>query len=157
MSQRVTVYKLDEAGNEVWRYDGRILSRRPEQWTLEAEFRRETTRLGDLTIVAGDRFVETFYADRWYNVFEIHDGHTDELKGWYCNLARPARLEGNAIIQEDLALDLVVYPDGRLEIFDQQEYDGLVLSADERKHVEAGLEELKALAGAGQGPFRQSG
>jgi protein associated with RNAse G/E len=99
--------------------------------------------------------VETFYADRWYNVFEIHDGQTGELKGWYCNLARPARLEGSDLTQEDLALDLVVYPDGRMEVHDREEFEALALSEEERARVEAGLLELKSLAAAGEGPFRR--
>jgi hypothetical protein len=155
MSDAVTVHKLDAAGTEVWRYTGRFLSRTPTEWKLEAIFDRAKARVGDLTILAGDRFVETFYADRWYNVFEIHDGQTGELKGWYCNLARPARLEGSDLTQEDLALDLVVYPDGRMEVHDREEFEALALSEEERARVEGDLEELKSLAAAGEGPFRR--
>jgi hypothetical protein len=149
------VHKLDESGREVWRYEGRILSRQPGRWKLEATYERERTRVGSLTFDRGDRFIETFYADRWYNIFEVHDAATDGLKGWYCNLARPARLEGNAIYQEDLALDLVVYPDGRMEVHDREEFEALALSEEERARVEAGLEELTSLASAGEGPFRR--
>jgi len=156
VSDLVTVHKLDEAGNEVWRYPGRLLSRTPTEWTLEATFGRKLARIGELTMAAGDRFVETFYADRWYNVFAVYDGRTNRLKGWYCNLARPARLEGSHVIQVDLALDLVVYPDGRMQVHDRQEFDALPLSDVERARVEDALEALKALASSGQGPFRRS-
>jgi hypothetical protein len=155
MSDQVTVHKLDADGVEVWQYTGRFLSRMPTEWKLEATFGRDRVRVGELRIVAGDRFVETFYSDRWYNVFEIHDGQTDELKGWYCNLARPARLDGRDLSQEDLALDLVVYSDGRMEVHDRAEFEALELSKEERSSVEAGLLELKALARAGQGPFHR--
>jgi predicted RNA-binding protein associated with RNAse of E/G family len=153
MSDRVTVHKLDEAGNEVWSYQGRLLVRQPNRWTLEATFGRKETRVGDLIMEAGDRFVETFYADRWYNVFEVHDGGTDRLKGWYCNLARPARLAGRDVFQEDLALDLVVYPGGAMEILDREDFEALDIPDQERAQVRAGLEELTVLARAGLDPF----
>ncbi len=156
MSDTVTVHKLDADGNQVWQYTGHFLSRTPTEWTLEASFGRALAQVGDLTMIAGDRFVETFYADRWYNVFAVHDGRSGQLKGWYCNLARPARLEGSHLRQEDLALDLVVYPDGRTEVHDREEFEALALPEDERASVEAGLLELKALALAGQGPFDRS-
>jgi hypothetical protein len=157
MNDQVTVHKLDAHGKEVWQYPGRFLHRTPTEWQLEATFGRRRAQVGELTMAAGDRFVETFYADRWYNVFAVHDGQTGRLKGWYCNLARPARLEGGHLTQEDLALDLVVYPDGRMEVFDMSEFESLQLTDAERASVDAGLQELKALAIARRGPFRRYG
>lgn len=155
MSNQVTVHKLDANGKELWQYPGRFLHRTATEWRLEATFGRQLAQIGELTMAAGDRFVETFYADRWYNVFAVHEGRTGKLKGWYCNLARPARLEGSHLSQEDLALDLVVYPDGRMEVFDRSEFEALDLSDAERANVEAGLQELKALALSGQDPFNR--
>ena len=45
------------------------------------------------TLRRGDRFIETYYTDRWYNIFEIHAREDDRLKGWYCNIAKPAVME----------------------------------------------------------------
>ncbi|OQY20658.1 MAG: hypothetical protein B6I35_10355 [Anaerolineaceae bacterium 4572_32.2] len=45
--------------------------------------------LGYVALEPSDRWTECFYTDRWYNVFEIHAAD-DSLKGWYCNITRPA-------------------------------------------------------------------
>jgi uncharacterized protein len=85
----VTVYKLDERGQEVWQYPARLVARGPILW-LEANFNREDMDLGFATFRRGDRFVEYFYTDRWYNVFAVYDRDGEGLKGWYCNVCRPA-------------------------------------------------------------------
>ena len=110
MSASVTVHKLDAQGREVWTYDGIVLERGPHFLILQAFFDRQDVELCGLALHRGDRFVETFYDDRWYNVFAVHDRDTDEHKGWYCNITRPALLTDDAVKAEDLALDLVVFP-----------------------------------------------
>jgi uncharacterized protein len=153
MNASVTVHKLDHLGREVWRYPGRLLERQANLWKLEAIYGRGEGDMAGLYLRPGDRFVETFYADRGYNVFEVHDADSDVLKGWYCNLARPARLEAHDVYQEDLALDLVVLPDRSMHVLDEDEYEALGLAPAERLSVEAALAELKALAAAGRPPF----
>jgi hypothetical protein len=108
MSASVTVHKLDAQGREVWTYDGIVLERGSHFLILQAFFDRQDADLCGLALHRGDRFVETFYDDRWYNVFAVHDRDTDEHKGWYCNITRPALLTDYAVKAEDLALDLVV-------------------------------------------------
>ena len=44
----------------------------------------------------------------------------------------------------DLALDLLVYPDGRQLVLDLDDYESLNLPPEERQQVEAALDELKA-------------
>ena len=150
----VVVHKLDAHGREVWTYPGRLLRQGLGQVTLEATFDRQDGTLAGVRLRRGDRFVETFYADRWYNVFEIHDVDTDELKMWYCNLARPARIEHGHIYAEDLALDVVVLPDHRVQILDADEYAALDLSRAERSAVERAVHELRALADRREAPFQ---
>jgi hypothetical protein len=147
MSQRepVLVIKNNHAGEEVFRYDGVILRRGPTQIILEATFNRDTVDLGYIIFRRGDRFVERFYSDRWYNIFEIHDVDDDHLKGWYCNFTRPAIFDDGRIEADDLALDLWVYPDRRKLVLDREEFDGLPISGEERQSVLAALEELKRL------------
>ena len=113
MNESIRVHKLNEGGEIVWHYDGRVLSRTATMVKLEAHFNRTDYVADYHTFRQGDRFVEWFYSDRWYNIFQMHDVDDDRLKGWYCNLTRPARIETDAIYAEDLALDLMVYPDGR--------------------------------------------
>jgi hypothetical protein len=58
----------------------------------------------------GDHFYEHYYSERWYNIFEVRSAE-GVLKGWYCNITRPARFEAKLVTSEDLELDLFVAPD----------------------------------------------
>ena len=98
------------------------------------------------TLRRGDRFIETFYLDRWYNILEIHDREDDQLKGWYCNIGKPAMKEaGNEISYVDLALDLWVAPDGTQTVLDEDEFNALDLDAETRSKARAALAELQSL------------
>src|SRR5512139_3681072 len=88
--QPITVLKLNLAGEETWRYAGRLVSYEGSKVVLEALFNRPDTPFHEILLKEGDRFLETFYTDRWYNIFEIHDRDSDEVKGWYCNIGCPA-------------------------------------------------------------------
>lgn len=85
----------------------------------------------------------TFYADRRYNAFEVHaaDGR---LKGWYCNITRPARIADTEVSAEDLALDLWVDPQRRVTVLDEEEFAALDLSPVERTAALAALREAAA-------------
>jgi len=150
---KITVHKLDARGREVWTYTGKALRRSPSSVTLEAIFDREDDDLAGLQLRRGDRFLETFYADRWYSVFSISDALDGRFKGWYCNLSRPARFEATEILAEDLALDLIVFPDGRQVVLDADEYEGLGLVPEERVQVDRAMEELRELAFRKSPPF----
>lgn len=113
-ANKVTVYKLDHDGREVWQYPARVLARAPHHVRLEAFFNRDDTDLGYVVFKRGDRFIETFYDDRWYNVFAVYDRDDGELKGWYCNICRPAEITASAVRCDDLALDIWVTPEGRV-------------------------------------------
>jgi protein associated with RNAse G/E len=97
-----------------------------------------------ILIRTGDRFMETYFTDRWYNIFEIHDREDDRLKGWYCNIGRPAVWEEDATLSYiDLALDLWVAPDGSQTVVDEEEFLALDLDDDTRAQALAGLAELR--------------
>ncbi len=148
-----TVIKCDHAGREELRYYG-TLSERGESWVcVRAVFDFPDRELGYVTLKRGDLFVEWFYRDRWYNVFRIHDRDTHALKGFYCNLARPAQIETHSVRQDDLALDVFVYPDGRTLLLDQEAYDALPLAAAERVEIAHALHELERLIAARAAPF----
>ena len=143
MPEPITVRKLNLAGEETWRYTGYVLQREDTKVVLEARFNRPDTPFFEIELKQNDRFVETFYSDRWYNIFEIHDRDDDHLKGWYCNLSRPARFEQGAVSFVDLALDLLVYPDGRQLVLDEDEFALLELDAAEQSQVKTALSELQ--------------
>jgi len=142
----ITVIKRDVQGRETWRYKGEILERGETFVRLEARFNREQDYpFQDTVLRVNDRFVETFYTDRWYNIFEIHDRDDDRIKGWYCNIGRPAVWDAaDAISYVDLALDLWVSAAGRKEFLDWDEYARLRLDAATRARVREALYELNA-------------
>lgn len=152
MSQQVTVYKLDARGKEVWRYPATVLERRDHCIQLLASFNRDAVDLGPVVFERGDRFIETFYSDRWYNVFAVYGHSKNRFKGWYCNICRPATIEDYAVRSEDLALDVWVDATGSTTVMDEEEFNALDLSPDERRQSRQALNTLLQLAEAGRLP-----
>jgi predicted RNA-binding protein associated with RNAse of E/G family len=143
---QITVIKRNAQGEETWRYSGFLLQQEGSALHLEAQFNGKDAPFMGTIIRKGDRFVEVYYTDRWYNIFEIHDRDDGALKGWYCNVGRPAVMEAeNVISYEDLALDLWVAPDGTQTVLDEDEFAALPLDAETRQQARAALEELKNL------------
>ncbi len=141
-SSPITIIKQDPAGNETWRYTGEVLERGDKQITIEAYFDRDDMHFHGMWLCKGDRFVETYYSDRWYNILEIHARKDDHLKGWYCNITAPAVIDGQVISYKDLALDLLVFPDGCQLILDEDEFTNLRISAEMQMKARVALEEL---------------
>ena len=150
MNDTVTVIKLIPPDQEVWRYPGRVLARGEGLITIEAFFSKPDFPFHGLVLGKGDRFVETYFTQNWYNIFEMHDRQDDVLKGWYCNVARPAIIEKDQVSYVDLALDLLVYPDGRQLVLDEDEFLALPIDAATRTYARAALVELQCLASAGK-------
>jgi protein associated with RNAse G/E len=154
MMTTVTIIKRDEKGRETWRYTGEVLQQSNNHITLEAYFDRDDRMLDEMPLCRGDRFVETYFFDRWYNIFEIHSREDDSLRGWYCNIGKPAKLEGISasggpvISYIDLALDLLVFPDGKQVVLDEEEFVNLTILPQERDTALAALSDLKARFGS---------
>lgn len=149
----VIVHKCDPLGREVWSWRATLRDATPNSVRLEARFNGQEGVSHGLDLRGGDRFLETYYADRRYNVFAIFDAVTDRFKGWYCNIARPARIEDGHVHFDDLALDLLVLADGTMRVIDEDEFERLDLGEAERAAARASLEELQRLASARTGPF----
>ena len=140
----ITVIKRLPGGQESWRYTATLLEESGGRLLLEAPFNAPDTPFMGILIRTGDRFVETYFTDRWYNIFEIHDRDDDTLKGWYCNIGRPAVWEDDATLSYiDLALDLWVAPDGSQTVVDEEEFLALDLDQATRAQALAGLAELR--------------
>ena len=145
----ITIYKLDHHGREVWRYPGRVLARDAHTIRLEGFYNRDNTTVGYAVFKRGDRLVETFYSDRWYNVFAVYDRDDGALKGWYCNVTRPATITDEAVSSDDLALDVWVSPDGAVTVLDEDEFAALELNEDDRAAADDALQQLIQLAESG--------
>jgi len=153
MQKPIKVHKLNEKGIEIWCYEGVVISKTDSSVTLEATFDRDEVIFEGLNLKRGDRFVETFYSDRWYNIFEIYDSLDGELKGWYCNICRPAQIEDGHVYAEDLALDLIVYPEGNWRTLDEDEFSELALYPQDQEQARGALDQLIDLARRRKGPF----
>lgn len=142
---RIKVQKKNLSGEVTVEYEGDVLQRGENFVTLEALFTREDMPFMDVIFKHGDRFVEYFYADRWYNIFSIHDRDNGEVKGWYCNIGKPAEIEDDVVSYVDLALDLWVAANGKQTVLDEDEFAELDLSAELSAAALKGLEDLKEL------------
>lgn len=143
MVKRLIVIKCDEDGKEIFRWEGVEISRTEVEVVLEAKFNMDRHRVGTMELHRGDRLIETYSNRHWYNIYEVRDGATDELKGWYCNVSFPAELGEREILFRDLALDLIVHPDGRQERVDEDEFDELQINGEVRGEALKGWEELQ--------------
>lgn len=153
MSKPVTVEKLDLDGQVRFAYDGVVLEHTATRVVLEATFTRGPMALGYVTLTPGDRFVEYFFTDRWYNVFAIYNAKDGAFKGWYCNVTRPAEVAeaetGLVVRAVDLALDYFRQPGGAEFVLDEVEFSALPLSAAEQAAARGALAELRTLAATG--------
>lgn len=145
MSESIEVIKLNVERRETWRYTGQVLHRSADSVLLEALFNRDDLPFHGMTFKRNDRFVEIYYTDRWFNIYEIYDRDDGHLKGWYCNVSRPAEIADEQICYVDLALDLLVFPDGHQLVLDEDEFSNLPVDSQTRADARAGLEALQSL------------
>ncbi len=152
MSEPIRVLKLDLTGKVTWQYEGHVVRREPHAVVLEAFFNRDDMPFVDVVLKRNDRYVERYYTDRWYNIFEIYDRDDGRLKGWYCNVSMPAVLGEGTVSYVDLALDLWVSPDGKQTVLDRDEFEALRLEPTERAKALFGLAQLQQLFESKQPP-----
>jgi len=142
----ITIRKRNEHNQVTWQYAGQVLSSGPDQVTIQAHFNRPDMPFQGITLKQGDRFIETFYTDRWYNIFEIHDRDDDAIKGWYCNIGRPAVWDApDALSYIDLALDLWVTSSGNQTVLDEDEFARAEIDAPTRAKALQALADLQQL------------
>jgi uncharacterized protein len=142
---RMKILKKNLAGEVTWQYEGVILKREENSITLEALFNRDDMPFMGIVLKRNDRFVETFYSDRWFNIFEIYDRDDGKFKGRYCNIGKPAIIEDDFVSYVDLALDLWVSAKGKQTILDEDELDELNLDEKLKQKVYKSLGELQEL------------
>ncbi|MEX2144347.1 MAG: DUF402 domain-containing protein [Anaerolineales bacterium] len=143
MSKKIAVVKCNHLGVDVFHYEGEVLKRTEDEILIKAYFGLEQGLIVDIPINKGDKFLETYFARHWYNIYEIRDRANDCLKGWYCNVTYPPEIGVEQIVFSDLALDLVVYPDGRQVVLDNDEFQALNLVADVQHQALAALADLQ--------------
>ncbi len=152
VNEQIRVLKQDLKGQVTWQYEGRILEVLSDGVVLEAFFNRPDMPFQGVVFKENDRFVETYYTDRWYNVYEIHDRDDGKFKGWYCNVSKPAVLGQGTLSYVDLALDLWVSTDGKQVVLDREEFDALGLNPGDRSNALAAMDQLQKLFATKQPP-----
>jgi protein associated with RNAse G/E len=152
----VTVLARKYDGNVRRHWSGALASSSGSLITVLATF-SETVEHNDIgTIPAGTVSFEHFWTDRWYNVFRFSDPDGSE-RAIYANIAMPARFDGTTIDYVDLDIDVIRWPDGRVEVLDRDDFernsarfgypDDVILAA------ETALSELLALTEQREFPF----
>ncbi len=150
---RFEVRKLNTRGEVVVTYTGELIERLSDGVVLAARWERSPLPLGYTTFETGDRFIEWYFTDRWYNIFEIASA-AGTRKGWYCNVTEPASVGDGIISCRDLLLDLWVAPDGTLRVLDEDEFAAdTTLDPPTRARALAALDELRALVERRAPPF----
>ena len=149
---KVKVQKKNPAGDVTYEYEGTLLSQDEHCIVLEAPFDRADMPFMDVVFKTGDRFVEYYYTERWYNIFVVYDRDDRQLKGWYCNVGKPAVFEAGVVSYVDLALDLWVSTTGQQTVLDEDEFEALELDEGLRDGALKGLAGLKQLFLNGKPP-----
>ncbi|MFM9708181.1 DUF402 domain-containing protein [Streptomyces galilaeus] len=128
---------LVKGGRTKIRYPAELLADDGTRIAVRAPWAGEGVRdFGFVRFEPGDVFTEYYWRDRWYSVKEVRAA-SGALKGWYCDITRPATLTGGELVVEDLDLDLWRSADG-----------GEVRRLDEDEFAESGLAERDPEAAA---------
>ncbi|MFD8429929.1 DUF402 domain-containing protein [Streptomyces coelicoflavus] len=116
---------LVKAGRTKIRYAAALLHDDGTRLAVRAPWAGDGVRdFGFVRFEAGDVFTEYYWRDRWYAVKEVRTA-AGVLKGWYCDVTRPAVLTGTELVVEDLDLDLWRSADGTdVRRLDEDEFAG---------------------------------
>ncbi|MFE0456585.1 DUF402 domain-containing protein [Streptomyces sp. NPDC058914] len=144
---------LVKAGRTKIRYPAALLSDDGTRVAVRAPWAGDGVRdFGFVRFEAGDVFTEYYWRDRWYSVKEVRAA-TGAVKGWYCDITRPAVLTGGELVVEDLDLDLWRSADGTdVRRLDEDEFEASGLAETDPEAAAAAvaaLDELEALAREG--------
>jgi len=100
-------------------YEGLLLSRRRDEVILMLRLPSEG-RVENLLLPAGTLSIGYFWTDRPYNVYHWMTPGGDTL-GVYFNIGDQTHITAEAVYWRDLAVDILVTPDGRFRSLDEEE------------------------------------
>lgn len=158
IGEPVQIVKVSPVGKPPVRYEGRIIPA-PAGWiAARADWVHGEMDLGYLHFKNGDYLDEYFALDEPYNAFALYRAN-DEFVGWYCNITHPTTVENGEIHWHDLFLDVIVYPDGRTLVLDEDELAESGLETSDPATYQMILEGKQALlqkAAGGEYPFSEA-
>ncbi|MFF3913474.1 DUF402 domain-containing protein [Streptomyces sp. NPDC001852] len=141
---------LVKAGRTKIRYPAELLADDGTRIAVRAPWAGAGVRdFGFVRFEAGDVFTEYYWRNRWYSVKEVRaaDG---TVKGWYCDITRPAVRTAGELVVEDLDLDLWRSADGSdVRRLDEDEFAESGLTETDPEAASAAvatLDELESLA-----------
>ena len=152
-----TVIKRDAQGRDELSYKGILHQRGDDFVCIDAEFGCADRDLDYILLRRGDFFREWFFTNRWFNIFRVSDVETGRVKGWYCNITRPAEFSDGQIAADDLCLDVFVGTDGSTLLLDEDEFALLQLSPKERSAAWEAVQTIRQMVRSKAPPFDEIG
>ena len=116
---KVNARKFDGSLRRTW--DCELVSFDGETLKVRGVF-AETVKHSDLGTIEKETIShETFWLSRWYNVFRF-ENPDGSVRNHYLNISMPPTFDGETIEFVDLDIDIVVWPDGRRIVLDEDEF-----------------------------------
>jgi predicted RNA-binding protein associated with RNAse of E/G family len=154
MGNKITIHKRNHTGRTVWSYTGEEIERGDNWICIKARYwGNGPVDIGFMTFEQGDLMTEWFYTDRYYNVFKVQKGDSEIIKGWYCNISRPAEIDADSVGADDLELDVFVSLTGELHLLDEDDYAALKLTTEEHESVQKAIATIRDFVGQRKSPF----
>ncbi|MFN3418279.1 MAG: DUF402 domain-containing protein [Pyrinomonadaceae bacterium] len=104
-------------------------------------------QLGEIS--RGTVSLESFWTDRYYNLFAFFDPDF-KFRNLYFNICLPPVIQGDSIVYSDLDIDVAVWPDGSIDVLDEDDFasNALTLKYPEqlKSKVRETLSEILELA-----------
>ena len=156
VSQDITVISraYDLTIRRSWK--AKPVTEQPPFIELVGEFDRDVEHSDLGLIKRGTISYEYYWLDRWYNVFRFHEPG-GELRNYYCNINLPPKFEYGVLDYVDLDIDVLIWPDGRREVLDRDDFElnasTFGYSSELRRGVEKALEALIELIEERKFPF----
>lgn len=145
-SEVLRIEKFYPDGSLSFAWQGKLLVDKGSLRRISAKFNGKPTQLGRVILSVGDQFIETYFADRWYNIFEIYSPGDSHPKVWYFNISQPAVFEPHLIRWVDLALDVLIFPEGDVALLDLDEFGALNLDFETQRHCWQAVKQILSLA-----------
>jgi hypothetical protein len=154
--RRITIHKLDHDGRPLFGYPGDLVFDNGELLVARCIFAPQDTEREGLVFRRGDILIECYYRSQPFNIFAVYDPQ-GRLKGWYCNVLEHTEFADGSIGWADLALDLLVMPNGAQKVLDEDEFEALAPTPAQRELARQALETLRRWIAERRFPFNLEG
>ena len=154
MVMNFRVQKINPDGSVKIEYTGTLRESNEGFVSIDTGWSREELDLGYVVFQPDDVWIETFYFKMNYNIFLIKDLN-GKLKGFYCNVTYPPEIEEDLIKWRDLAVDVWIRPDSSYLVLDEDEFEEMGPTDEEREMVKVALDDIFDKLKRREGPFSE--